>query len=748
MIELIVFDFDGVFSDGSFLFDNSNNIKKFYNGKDSYALKLAKKNNIKCGIITNDKVVSLEHAPHIFDRLDKSSLGSDRPKLDIINSWLQEFNLSFDKVAYIGDDIPDIEILKRAGFSGCPNDAVPQVKDVVDYICKKKGGKGAVREFVDLIISNNKKSDNVCFCIPARYNSTRLNKKLLLPLGKYSCIQHTIQKLYKSSYFNDNIYVFTDSPEIKSHLHDSQCKIILTQGEYKNGTERIAKNLNMIDKTYDIVVNIQADEPFISSKNIDYCINKHLSHAEKDTFYSTLHETNNENEYLKSTASLKVIVDKYNNVIYYSRNLIPFNKSGMINPNIKYKTFTGIYVYDINKIIDYGNLNNTFLQDEEDCEQLKVLEHGFKIKSYDTVEFNEISLNTEEDYAYLLNKYCKTKKSYILDCTLRDGGYINNWRFSETFIKDYKTLMQNCNIDFVEIGFLNKPRLYKSEVVGKCRNIDQEYLDQFINRKFKTSVLCDYKVINIDLLKNKKNLQIIDLVRVAFHKHNMLEAIETCSIIKDLGYKVSVNAMAITNYNEKELDILLDKVNSKSFDILYIADSYGSLQSFELKDYISKFDKKLTQTNIGIHLHNNMNNAYHNYLTNKDINIDKNLYIDSTIFGMGRGAGNLQTELVIFNTNKSENKINLLTEILIFIDEHLTKIYNNNIKVKWGYYIDYFLSGLLKMHPNYINKFRDIELNFKSMLLLIKKICQDNKQAYFDLEYVNKLINQENGSLI
>ena len=64
--------------------------------------------------------------------------------------------------------------------------------------------------------------------------------------------------------------------------------------------------------------------------------------------------------------------------------------------------------------------------------------------------------------------------------------------------------MQNCNIDFVEIGFLNKPRLYKSEVVGKCRSIDQDYLDQFINRKFKTSVLCDYKVINIDLLKNKK----------------------------------------------------------------------------------------------------------------------------------------------------------------------------------------------------------------------------------------------------
>ena len=88
------------------------------------------------------------------------------------------------------------------------------------------------------------------------------------------------------------------------------------------------------------------------------------------------------NEYLKSSASLKVVIDVNNNVIYYSRNIIPSNKNQKINPNIEYNTFTGIYVYNRSKIIEYGNQNNSFLQNEEDCEQLKLIENGYKIKSY------------------------------------------------------------------------------------------------------------------------------------------------------------------------------------------------------------------------------------------------------------------------------------------------------------------------------------------------------------------------------
>ena len=155
MIKLVVFDFDGVFTDGMFNFDNNNNINKSYNAKDAYSLKMLKKNNIKCGIITNDKIVSIEHAPHIFDRLDNVSIGNDIPKLDIITEWIKEYNLTYEDVAYIGDDLPDIPILEKVGFSGCPNDAIEEIKNISNYICKNNGGKGAVREFVDLIIQNN-----------------------------------------------------------------------------------------------------------------------------------------------------------------------------------------------------------------------------------------------------------------------------------------------------------------------------------------------------------------------------------------------------------------------------------------------------------------------------------------------------------------------------------------------------------------------------------------------------------------
>ena len=82
MIKLVVFDFDGVFSDGKFIFNDKNDVYKSYNAKDAYSLKMLKNNNINCGIITNDKIISIENAPHIFNRLNKVSIGSDNPKLE------------------------------------------------------------------------------------------------------------------------------------------------------------------------------------------------------------------------------------------------------------------------------------------------------------------------------------------------------------------------------------------------------------------------------------------------------------------------------------------------------------------------------------------------------------------------------------------------------------------------------------------------------------------------------------------
>ena len=744
MIKFVVFDFDGVFTDGKFYFNKNETSSKCYNGKDAYSLKLLKENKIPCGIITQDKIISIENAAHIFNRLDKYSIGEDRKKIEILNEWLNELNLTYKDVAYIGDDLPDIEILEKVAFSACPNDSIEKVKSVCKYICTKNGGEGAVREFVEKVLEQNNQNsnNNVCFCIPARYNSTRLNKKLLLPLGNNTCIQKTILQVVKSKYFNNNIFVFTDSEDIKTNLENYDCNIIMTDGEYKNGSDRISKNLNQIDTKYNIIVNVQADEPFISPVNIDFCIDKHIENIKEECFYTTLHEIENSDEYLNSTASLKVVLNNNNDVLYYSRNLIPANKVGAVNSNIKYNTFTGIYVYNRPSILQYSQMENTFLQNEEDCEQLKVLENGFKIKSYQTKEYNEVSLNTDLDYEYLLDKFYKTfKKSYVLDCTLRDGGYINNWRFNTNFIEKYIEIMNKSTVDMVEIGFLNKSNNYKGVPTGVMRTIDEEYLKLYENSRFKICALADYVDINMDLLK--KGIK-IDLIRIAFHKKDMVNALKKCKEIQDLGYNISINAMAVTNYTDEELNVLIDLVNENQFFLLYIADSYGSLNQKDLERYLNLFNKKLTKTSVGIHLHNNMNNAFSNYEYTSKLIFEKDIYIDTTLFGMGRGAGNLQTELVLHH--RQEN-IKVLMDIFEFINMYIKENYNLN-KNNWGYDLDFLISGIFKIHPNYIDKFREINITFSNLVYLINIILEDKKENYYDNEYINNLIKKYNDLLL
>lgn len=247
---------------------------------------------------------------------------------------------------------------------------------------------------------------NICFCIPARYDSKRLYGKLLLNINGMTCIERTIKQTLKSEYATtNNVYVMTDSKDIETNIKNLGVQIILTTQSCCNGTDRISKHLHLIPKKYTFIVDIQADEPFISPLNIDNAILKHIEHNSDKVYYTTLHETRNEIDVLKSTATLKVVTDINNNAILYSRNIIPWNKNGEILTDYVYKTFTGIYIFNRNHLESYQYLKNTPLQMIEDCEQLKIIENGYLIKSFPTIEYNEISLNTKEDYDYLINKY-------------------------------------------------------------------------------------------------------------------------------------------------------------------------------------------------------------------------------------------------------------------------------------------------------------------------------------------------------
>ena len=160
-INLVIFDFDGVFTDGKCYFDEKSNIKKYYNIKDGMGIKLLKDNKIKTGLISSystDKNILLneldiDDAIITHLKFDYVYIGCEK-KINILNNWMKELNINYDSLAYIGDDINDIENLKLVKFSPCPNDAVNECKQLVNYICENKGGEGCVREFVDKIINN------------------------------------------------------------------------------------------------------------------------------------------------------------------------------------------------------------------------------------------------------------------------------------------------------------------------------------------------------------------------------------------------------------------------------------------------------------------------------------------------------------------------------------------------------------------------------------------------------------------
>ena len=155
-IKGVVFDLDGVFTNGLiYNFLNEDTLERFkgktYNGKDSFALKILKKSGIKTAIITADTEDTLRGMKHIIERVDRIYCG-EYNKMPALREIKDEWGFDWDEMAYMGDDLPDLRCMEKVGMSACPKDAVEEIQQVASYVCNKKGGKGAVREFVDWLL--------------------------------------------------------------------------------------------------------------------------------------------------------------------------------------------------------------------------------------------------------------------------------------------------------------------------------------------------------------------------------------------------------------------------------------------------------------------------------------------------------------------------------------------------------------------------------------------------------------------
>ena len=243
--------------------------------------------------------------------------------------------------------------------------------------------------------------------IPARYDSTRLPGKPLLKFGDKTMIQMVYERTCKSVYI-DKTYVVTDDDRIKNNIESIGGNVLMVKEECLNGTERLCKaisNFKELFETVDIIVNIQGDEPFIQPNNIDTAI----SNFNDKVVCSTLHYNITNNNDLFNLSIGKLVLDNNNNILYCSRNCIPYNKDG--NPDLEktnYYGHIGLFVFSKTYLLNEYTKVNTKLQLEEDIEWLKIIEQGFKIKSTCIKDY-EIGVNLLEDYNYLLDKYVKNK---------------------------------------------------------------------------------------------------------------------------------------------------------------------------------------------------------------------------------------------------------------------------------------------------------------------------------------------------
>ena len=338
------------------------------------------------------------------------------------------------------------------------------------------------------------------------------------------------------------------------------------------------------------------------------------------------------------------------------------------------------------------------------------------------------------------------KSIRVLDCTLRDGGYCNQWKFGKGNIGSIVAGLCEANIDIIECGFLSNKVEYNADV-SKFSTINQ--LANFIptNKEGKLFVaMMNYGEYFIDDLPNYDGRS-IDGLRIAFHKKNRFDALELCKQIKAKGYKVFIQPMVSVSYTDSEFIEMISIVNEFEPYAFYIVDSFGMMKNKDLLRLYYMVENNLSSSiKIGFHSHNNMQLAYSNALSLINNQTNRDLIIDSSIYGMGRGAGNLNTELFVEYLNDNCEKQYKIKPLLRIIDEILNKFYHDNY---WGYSLPNYLSAKHNAHPNYAGYLSEKNtLTFENIDEIFEMMLPEKKVEY-DKKYIEQLYLQymEKGNL-
>lgn len=281
----------------------------------------------------------------------------------------------------------------------------------------------------------------------------------------------------------------------------------------------------------------------------------------------------------------------------------------------------------------------------------------------------------------------------VVDCTVRDGGLMNKWQFDDEFVRQVYLADTAAGIDYMEIGYLSSESAFSREEYGAWKFCAEADLQRIIGpegeKKIKLSAMADIGRIDYDDIPPCEESS-LDMIRVACYVHQIDKAIALAHHCMDKGYEATINLMAVSTVGPRDLEEGLDDLSKCRVPIIYLVDSFGAFYSEDIDTLSKKYMEALPDKTIGIHTHNNQQLAFANTIS---AIINGANYLDGSLYGIGRGAGNCPLELLVSFLKNPKFKVRPLIEVIESNILPWTK------KIDWGYYIPYMMTGVLNQHP-------------------------------------------------
>ena len=520
-----------------------------------------------------------------------------------------------------------------------------------------------------------------------------------------------------TSCFNGN-YVFSKDEVLhKKCLGKNICKKIIDIA--------LDKNINIVVDNIDGAYRNQIKEyKYMSTNYFD------LNRVNINECYKILITNKNDIDFFKEVIDSNNLVCEYDSINKIYRILPPFSN--------KYNA-----VKYITELLNNDYKTISFGDDISDYTSLINSDIGIKVRNSSSALSNIIfqtATNNDNGVAKFLSNLfnfdLKTnyKNVKLLDCTLRDGGHLNQSRFGYTNIMTIIEKLVKSKIDFIEIGFL-EDCTYDKNVARFNKVSEAEQLIKNIDNSNSSFVLLT-QVDKFDIKKLEKHHGKIDMIRVSFHKHLLNQAIEYCKIVKEKGYKCAINPINFSGYNNLEIVKLLKIVNKCDIDYFTIVDTFGILTNNSFINKLNLINNLLrNDINLGLHLHDNLSSSFSTaQILMKENSRYREIIIDSSLSGMGRSPGNLKTELIMYylNTFNKNYRINYVYDLI------QNTILDMRNKYDWNIDFSYSISAFEQVHRTYAEYLKNKNVNYDEIEKIIKSIPLENRDRY-DEKVIEKL---------